>query len=276
MQTTELAGLVAVVTGATGGIGSETALALAEAGAAVVLADLPGTPLSDLADQLVGKGHRAAAHPVDIADETSVRALMAFIKDRFGRLDVVDNNAAATTFTGQDVDVSTMAVEVWDTVMAVNARGTMLMCKHALPILEAGGGGSIVNISSGASLAGDMSNIAYAASKAAVNALTRSIATGWGGRGVRCNAIAPGLVATPALEAAMPPPFQETFLASSLVPRFGQPRDIADMVVFLASDRSSWITGQVFPVDGGFTAHLPHVAGVKALLAQLTAPDPEP
>jgi NAD(P)-dependent dehydrogenase (short-subunit alcohol dehydrogenase family) len=199
---------------------------------------------------------------------------MRFIKARFGRLDIVDNNAAATTLTGQDIDVSTMPVEVWDMMMAVNARGTMLMCKHALPILEAGGGGSIVNISSDAAFGGDIANIAYGASKAAINALTRSIATGWGGRGVRCNAIAPGLVATPALEAAMPPPFQETILASSLVPRLGQPRDIAEMVVFLASDRASWITGQVFPVDGGFTAHLPHVAGVRALLARLTAPDP--
>ena len=260
---------VVIVTGAAGGIGTETALALAEAGARVVLSDLPGTALDDGVKALADKGHDVAGHAADITDEASVKALIGFAVQHYGRIDGLDNNAGATSFVGQDTTVTEISTELWDQIMAINARGTMLMSKHALPVMLGSGGGSIVNIASGLALSGDLGNVAYSASKAAVIALTRHIATAFGEAGIRCNAIAPGLVLTPALEGAMPPPVQDVFKNSMLVPRLGQPRDIADAVVFLLSDRSSYITGQVLPIDGGFLAHVPVVADFKALMAQM-------
>jgi len=262
----DLEGRVAIVTGAAGGIGAVTALALADAGASVVLADLPGTRLAAVTSGIRDKGHPVASHEVDITDEPSVRALVAFTLDRFGRLDFLDNNAGATGFVAEDQDVVSMSVDVWDRVMAINARGPMLMCKHALPPMLERGGGSIVNISSGLSLAGDMQTVAYGCSKAAVNSLTRYVATMYGDRGIRANTIAPGLIRTPRLEATLPPPVQDVFTESFLVPRLGEPRDIAELVVFLASDRSAYITGQLFSVDGGFFAHVPTVAAVRDLM----------
>ena len=260
-----LDGKVAIVTGAAGGIGSETARLLGERGANVVLADLPGTKLAEAAATVTGG--KAAHHEVDISSEKDVQALMAFTVETFGRVDIVDNNAARQGLLG-DAEVADMTVELWDSVFAVNARGDMLMIKHALPHMIEQGGGSIVNISSGTAHAGDMFSTAYACSKGAINTLTRYVATQYGAQGVRCNAIAPGLVKTPALEAAMPVPMQDTFVrAGKLIGRLGEPRDIAEVVAFLASDAASWITGQVFPIDGGFFAHVPTLDAVRQLFA---------
>jgi len=263
-----LAGKVAIVTGAAGGIGAESALALAEAGARVVLAGTSAESLEALAKDLVERGHEAAAHVVDIGDEGSVAALVAFTLKRFGRLDVLDNNAAATRLVAEDRDVMGTSVELWDRMMAINARGPMLLCKHALPSMLAQGGGSIINISSGVAHAGDVGMAAYGSSKAALEALTRHVATAYGARGVRCNTIAPGLVVTPTAQATMPEPLMDVVRANCLVPRLGRPRDIADLVVFLASNRSAYITGQVIAVDGGFFAHVPTLSGVRRLMAQ--------
>jgi NAD(P)-dependent dehydrogenase (short-subunit alcohol dehydrogenase family) len=260
-----LDGKVAIVTGAAGGIGSETARLLGERGANVVLGDLPGTKLADAAATV--QGGKAATFEVDISSEANVEALMAFTIETFGRLDIVDNNAARQGLPG-DTNIMSMTVEVWDSVFAVNARGDMLMAKHSLPHMIEQGGGSIINISSGTAQAGDMFASAYACTKGAINTLTRYVATQYGAQGVRCNAIAPGLVATPALEAGMPDVMKDAMVrAGKLVPRLGQPRDIAEVVAFLASDASSWITGQVFPVDGGFFAHVPTLDAVRQLMA---------
>jgi NAD(P)-dependent dehydrogenase (short-subunit alcohol dehydrogenase family) len=259
-----LDGRVAVITGAAGGIGSETARILGERGATVVIADLPGTKMAEAAATV--SGGKAVCHDVDISDEESVKALVAFTVGEFGRVDIVDNNAAGGL--PGDIDVLSMSVDVWDAAFNTNARGDMLMIKHALPHMIENGGGSIINISSGTAQAGDMFATAYACSKAAINTLTRYVATQYGGQGIRCNAIAPGLVKTPGLEGGMPVPMQEAMVrAGKLVARLGEPRDIAQMVAFLASDASSWITGQVFPVDGGFFAHLPTVDAVRQLMA---------
>jgi NAD(P)-dependent dehydrogenase (short-subunit alcohol dehydrogenase family) len=153
--------------------------------------------------------------------------------------------------------------------MAINARGTMLVCKHAIPVMIAGGGGSIVNISSGQSLSGDLTNVAYSAGKAAVNTLTRHVATTFGDRGIRCNAIAPGLVLTPALDAGMPEPLRPLFVEQCLVPRLGEPRDVAETVLFLASDAAAYISGQILSVDGGILSHIPTVPGIRKLMAQM-------
>jgi NAD(P)-dependent dehydrogenase (short-subunit alcohol dehydrogenase family) len=260
---TDLRDRVVIVTGAASGIGLRTAQMFGAAGANVVLADLPGSKLEEAAASIVGGA--AVPHVVDIADETMVRELIRFTVDRFGRLDVVDNNAARLGLAA-DLDVVGMDVDLWDGVFAVNSRGTMLMCKHAVPVMIERGGGSIINVSSAVAFGGDDFATAYGCSKAAIVALTRYVATQYGQHGVRCNSIAPGLVHTPALDAGLPEPMREVFISQQLVGRLGEPSDIAAMVLFLASDRSSFITGQVIQVDGGFLAHLPNVDAGRRLL----------
>jgi len=268
----DLNGRVAIVTGAggKGGIGECTARLLAESGARVVLADLITSKLEETAASLIKDGHDVSHCATDISDERSVESLIRFTRQKHGRLDILDNNAASQG-QAEDREVTSMSVELWDHIMGVNARGAMLMCKHALPIMIAAGGGSIINISSGTSMAGDFFATAYAASKGAVNTFTRYVATQYGARGIRCNALVLGLIATPVLKAVMPEPLREIFRDNKLVGRLGEPRDVAEMVVFLASDRSRFITGQLLPIDGGFFAHTPTTAPVAALLAKMQA-----
>jgi NAD(P)-dependent dehydrogenase (short-subunit alcohol dehydrogenase family) len=267
----ELRGRVALVTGAggEGGIGAYTARLLAQAGARVVLADLASSELEQTASSLQSDGYEVAHCVADISDERSVESLMRFTQRTYGRLDILDNNAASQG-QPEDRDVASMSVELWDHIMGVNARGTMLACKHALPLMIAGGGGSIINISSGTSTAGDFFATAYAASKGAINTFTRYVATQYGSRGIRCNALVLGLIATPVLKAVMPEPLREIFRDNKLTGRLGEPRDVAEMVVFLASDRSAFITGQLLPVDGGFYAHTPTTVPMNALLAKMS------
>jgi NAD(P)-dependent dehydrogenase (short-subunit alcohol dehydrogenase family) len=262
-----LDGKVAIVTGAAGGIGSDTSAALAEQGARVVLTDLQEDRLQAVAQELRDKGHEVAAHVADITDEASVRSLVAFAVATFGGIDVVDNNAGATGQTDRDLDVVNMDLEVWERAIGINARGPLLVCKHAIPVMIDGGGGSIINISSGQSLSGDIANTAYSAGKAAVNSLTRDIATVYGPKGVRCNAVLPGLIVPAAAQEHFPAAFKDMFVDNCPVPRLGLPRDISNAVVFLASDLSAYITGQTLSVDGGFSAHLPTVAPMRALQA---------
>ena len=270
---TDLRGRVAIVTGAggEGGIGVCTARLLAEAGAQVVLADLGSTQIEQITAALVRDGLDASHCVTDISDERSVEALIRFTQKKYGRLDVLDNNAASQG-QPEDRDVTSMPVALWDHIMGVNARGTMLACKHALPLMMAGGGGSIINISSGTSSAGDFYATAYAASKGAINTFTRYVATQYGARGIRCNALVLGLIATPVLERVMPQPLRDIFRDNKLTGRLGEPRDVAEMVVFLASDRSRYITGQLLPVDGGFYAHTPTTVPMNALLAKMGSP----
>ena len=270
-QVAELQGKVAIVTGAGSGIGAETAAVLARNGARVIAAGLGAESLAEVSERLRADGLDVQAHGVDISDENSVKALLSFVMQRYGRLDVLDNNAAQTSTDG-DAMLHAMDVEVWDRVMTINARGTMLMCKHGVSAMLASGGGSIINISSGTSMAGDYFAPAYAASKGAVNTLTRYVATQYGAQNIRCNAIVAGLVMTGALEATLPPPVRDIFAAHKPAGRLGEPRDIAEMVSFLGSDRSSWITGQLFGVDGGFFAHSPTTPQMAALMAAMQAP----
>jgi len=266
----DLNGRVAIVTGAggIGGIGECTARTLAGAGARVVLADLPGSKLEETTAALLKQGFEVVSHPADISDERSVESLIRFTQQTYGRLDILDNNAASQG-QAEDREVTSMSVELWDRIMGVNARGAMLMCKHALPAMIAGGGGSIVNISSGTSMAGDFFATAYAASKGAVNTLTKYVATQYGAQGIRCNALVLGLIATPILKTVMPEPLRDIFRDNKLVGRLGEPQDVAEMVLFLASDRSRFITGQLLPVDGGFYAHTPTTTPVMALFAKM-------
>jgi NAD(P)-dependent dehydrogenase (short-subunit alcohol dehydrogenase family) len=229
-------------------------------GAAVVVADLPGSGGKGIADEITESGGQAIAWEVDLSDESSVMDMISACVREFGRIDALINVAAAgPRATPRDRSLEAMEAEFWDHVMAVNVRGPMFASKHAIPLMLSQGGGSIVNFTSTAAFAGDHGLIAYSTSKAALLGLTRSIATNYGRGGVRCNAIAPSGVwpsmATERMEAVS----LESKVQAFLTPRLGVPDDVAHMVVYLASDRSSFVTGQTLFIDGGSLAHQPWV-----------------
>ncbi len=260
----ELDGKVAVISGGAGAIGSATARRLAEQGARVLIADLPASPMQAVAEGLRAEGLDVQAQALDLSEPASIQALMAHVQQAYGRLDLLDNNAAMKGLSA-DGDVLGQDFEVWDRVFACNARGTMLMCKHALPIMIAGGGGSIVNISSCTSIAGDIYATAYASSKAAVNTLTMYVAAQYGHQGIRSNALLVGSVVTPAMQRALPAAMLEVIRSHKLAGRLGQPADVAEVVSFLANDRAAWVTGQLWAVDGGFSAHQPTMPQFAAM-----------
>jgi NAD(P)-dependent dehydrogenase (short-subunit alcohol dehydrogenase family) len=257
-----LEGKVALVTGAASGIGFASAFALAREGARVVVVDIAELGAKQAAAAIADAGGEAIGVIADVAEEGDVEAAVVAAVETYGGLDIVHNNAAASApeIMGRDLDIVNMDVEIWDRVMGVNLRGVMLGCKHAIPRLIERGGGSIVNTSSAAGLTGDLSRPAYGASKAGVNSLTQNVATLYGKRGIRCNAIAPGVIETPSVIANLTPELVATYAQSTLTPRLGRPEDIANAVVFLASDESAFITGQVLSVDGGMLSHHPTYA----------------
>ncbi len=263
----KLAGRVAIVTGGGSGIGRATVLALAHEGAAVVVADLSRERTEQVVAEVAAAGGAALAHVVDVADESAVAALVAATVARFGGLDILHNNAAATDWSilGGDGEIAQLDLAIWERSLAVNLRGPFLGCKHAIPAMLKRGRGAIVNTSSASGLTGDLVRTAYGVSKAGVDGLTRYVATQYGKRGIRCNAIAPGVIETPALRQNVPAEQIALFERHHLTPRLGTPEDIAAAVVFLASDDAAFITGQIISVDGGLLAHHPTVAEVRAL-----------
>jgi NAD(P)-dependent dehydrogenase (short-subunit alcohol dehydrogenase family) len=258
---------VAVVTGGASGIGRETASALCAAGASVLVADLNGPGAEAVAKALRSEGLHATSVAADVGDESSIEAMIEAAVSEFGGLDILHNNAADSDpqLMGRDLAVAEMDAEIWDRTMRVNLRGPMLGSKYAIPQMIERGGGAIVNTSSASGLTGDTTRSAYAASKAGLSSLTQSIATQYGAQGIRCNAIAPGVISTPALEANVAPELVGVYRGNTLTPRLGKARDIAAAVVFLASDNASFITGQVLSVDGGLLAHHPAMAEIAKL-----------
>ncbi len=261
-----LAGRVAIVTGGAGGIGSQVCRTLAAQGAAVAVADKRVDLAGAVADEITAAGGQAAAVEVELAEEDSVAALVAATVERFGGVDILDNNAALTDadVLARDQAVDAMDLEVWDAMMAVNLRSQMLTCKHAIPVMVSRGGGSVINMSSGAASSGDLSRTAYSVSKSAISTFTKYVATQFGRQGVRVNAILPGLVLTDPVRAQIPPDLLRGYARGLLTPFVGQPQDVADLVAFLASSESRYLTGQSINLDGGGSAHsarLPDQAG---------------
>jgi len=258
---------IAIITGAAGGIGAATARVLAERGARLVLADIDAKAAHALARQIDSTERTAIGVYLDLAEEASIAAMIRSALERFGKIDVLHNNAAdlSPATAGRDHDVETMPVEVWDRTFQVNVRGTMLCCKHVLPRMVSLGGGSIINTASNLGLQGNLGQAAYAASKAAVMQLTRSIAASHGRRGVRCNTVSPGLVLTPAARDNLSPRLHEIVASETLTPYLGAPQDIAHAVAFLACDESRYVTGQNLIVDGGTVSHVPGFAQFREL-----------
>lgn len=256
---------VALVTGSAGGIGRECALSLAAEGAAVVVADISLDGAQQVAREIREAGGEATAVSVDLGEQEQIAAMMEACIETYGRLDIMHNNAAATQLAAtQDSTVADMDPAMWESMMRVNLTGTMLATKYALPHLLATGDGCIVNTSSGSSLRGDLGQTAYAVSKAGINALTQYTATQYGKSGIRCNAITPGLVVTPASADNFAGPLGDLMLRHHLTPRLGQTADVAALVVFLCSPQAGFITGQIINVDGGLFSHMPYFADLIA------------
>jgi NAD(P)-dependent dehydrogenase (short-subunit alcohol dehydrogenase family) len=262
-----LGGKIALVTGAGGGIGAASARRLAADGAAVVLADIDETAAQAAATTIPG----AVAMAVDLTAEASVKALADAIIARFGRIDILHNNAAIQNDAQRqkDLDVVNLDVAAWDLAMAVNVRGAMLMSRHVIPHMIAQGGGSIIHSASGFGVQGESTLTAYGASKAALIQLNRMIATQYGKQNVRSNCMVIGFVLTPLAVESTPDAIKDILLSHHLTPQLGQPEDIANLVAFLASDESRFITGAAIPIDGGVTAHQPSYADFQKLFAQL-------
>jgi NAD(P)-dependent dehydrogenase (short-subunit alcohol dehydrogenase family) len=261
----QLAGKVAIITGASAGIGLATARVMAQRGAAVVIT---GTRLANVepgAAAIRAAGGRADAMQLDLAEESSIVALIDAVVKKHGRIDILHNNAADLSVTKLDGDVEHTDVKVWDRVYQINVRGTMLMCKHVLPHMVKQKTGSIINTSSALGLAGATVQAAYAASKAAEIQMCRSIAASHGKLGIRCNAIVPGIVRTRAAVENLPPPLFAIAESESLTPYLGEPDDIAYAVAFLASDEARYITGQALVADGGAGSHISGFAQMNAL-----------
>jgi len=248
-----LAGKVAIVTGGGSGIGAAMARALHAEGASVAVGDISGKE-HEVAAAL---GGGAIAVSADVTDDAAVAALISRTVAEFGRLDVLCNNA------GIDGTLSTLAdytLEDFDRVFAVNTRAVFSGTRHALPVMAAQGGGSIINTASVAGLIAFPGLSAYCASKAAVIGLTRGTAVEYGPSGVRCNAICPGVVKTTMLtdlEESHPEVLKallDTTETTTPLGRLGLPMEIASAAVFLASDESTFLTGAAIPIDGGYTA----------------------
>jgi NAD(P)-dependent dehydrogenase (short-subunit alcohol dehydrogenase family) len=244
-----VSGKIAIVTGSAAGIGRATAQALAREGAQVVIADLNLDGAKQTAEKI---GEAATPFQFDAMKQESIAELVDFTMRRHGRIDILHNNAALVGpdawFT--DGSVLSTSVQMWDRAFATNVRSIFLACKFALPHMVAGGGGSVVNMASVGGLSGSKALTAYGTTKAAVVGLTRYIAAQHGKDGVRCNAIAPGVIRTQQLLDAVPDLPQQT-LPSIATPRVGEPEDIANLVVYLASDESAFMTGETLRIDGG-------------------------
>ena len=247
-MTGRVAGKVALVTGGGSGLGAADCEALAREGATVVVTDVNLAAASAVAAQVGG-----VAMALDVADEANWLDVIAAVDARFGRLDILVNNAGVVLVA--DIEATSLAQFRW--VNGVMSDGVFLGCKHAIPLMARGGGGSIVNISSTGALLGYAPFFAYSAAKGAVRSMTKSIAVMCQDKGyrIRCNSVHPGAIETPMVQEASGRVGQPEAVAAGVLPpgSNGAPEDVAAMVVFLASDESRFVTGAEFVVDNAVT-----------------------
>jgi NAD(P)-dependent dehydrogenase (short-subunit alcohol dehydrogenase family) len=254
-----LDGKVCLITGAGSGIGKSSALLFAREGAAVAVADLDAGSAEATAGEIVAAGGEAAAFTVDVTREPDCEALAGAVVARFGRIDVLFNNAGIAGVG----TVHETSLELWETVMAVNVRGVYLVSKHVLPGMIAQGSGSIINMSSTIAEIGLADRASYAASKGAVLALSRQMQADYARNGIRVNALLPGTIHTPFVDRYLAEHYADpdaglaNIRKRQLTGELGTPEQVAQAALFLASDESSFVLGSALFVDGG-------VRGAKA------------
>lgn len=241
---------VALVTGAASGIGLASAQLLAQEGAKVVLADYNIDGAKEIAAQLVEQGFEATAVFLNAAEEQSIKEAIEFTVDTYGQLNVLYNNVGVTN-PQKDLDVVNIDLDEWHRVMNINLNSVLLGARYAIPYMQKAGGGSIINTASMAAFASDQIRSAYGASKAGVVQLTKYIATQYGKDYIRCNAVAPGLIMTPAAKNNLPQKMLDIFTKYNALPYNGEAEDIGYAVVYLASDESKFMTGQTLEIEGG-------------------------
>ena len=252
--TYNFAGQVALVTGAAAGIGLAAAQAFASASAAVVLVDVDESALRSATNDLLNDGYKAAYFKCDVSDETQASQMVDYAVATFGRLDMAFNNAGIAGPSGAIIDES---AEDFDRVTAINLRGVWTCMKHELKYMGEQGRGSIVNCSSLGGLVGQTGRAAYHGTKHGVLGLTKSAALEYAPRGIRVNAVCPGVIDTPMLADLIKrsPDAMKEVVRDQPIGRLGRPAEIAAAVMWLCSSDASFVVGAALPVDGGFTAH---------------------
>jgi NAD(P)-dependent dehydrogenase (short-subunit alcohol dehydrogenase family) len=249
-----LEGKVALITGGASGMGMVASRLFAAEGASVVLTDVADEAGERVAEEIEGRGGRAAFVHADVSSEPDCRAMVEAAVERFGGLHVLYNNAGV--MLPEDGSVHATDESIWDRTLAINVKGVAFGCKHGIPAMLESGGGSIVNVASFVAWMGAAtSQTAYTASKGAVLAMTREIAVEYARRGIRCNALCPGPIDTPLLaELLADPARRQRRFVHIPMGRLGRAEELARAALFLASDDSSYMTGASLVVDGGITA----------------------
>ncbi len=255
-----------IVTGSASGIGKATAELFASYGAKVVIADINSTGGEDVSHHITESGGHSIFVHTDVSELESLENMVDVCSKTFGGPDILCNNAADLSLIPMDDDLLNSDVDTWEKTFRADQLSVMLACKLAMPKMLAKGSGSIVNVSSVDGISGDDTRFAYAMAKASVNMLTQMIATRYGKQGIRCNAVAPGLVLSPMARSHMTEEVKQAFAANSLVPGFGaEPEEIASVIVFLAGAGASFINGEVIRVDGGLLSHVTHLADMRRI-----------
>jgi len=255
----ELAGRVALVTGGGSGIGRATAQLFAKAGARVVIADANEQSAAEVTEAIQASGGDAQSIVVDVADAEQCVAMVAQIRRRYGRLDCAFNNAGITEVSllrdAPIPETHELPLEIWRRILAIDLDGVFHCLRAELPLMLEGGGGAIVNTASLQAHISYPRTAAYTAAKHGVAGITKTIAKEYGGRGIRCNAVSPGIVDTPLTNKVIHrPEYRDALLQPIPLNRFAVGQDIAGAVVWLCSDQAGYVNGTVLPVDGGYLA----------------------